>query len=451
MLGNGGSGGGGPGGRGPKKRKFVPKLRQRQKKVDDAAAAKAPQAPRMASETFSELRQQAEAEAKWERPGRRPHFGTDQRRNQSVAFGALLSGSAPAGKAGIRGHLTKPVVVVPEGGVAEKEGDKEELNTGPIGPVDELPQNCYYPTTLPLRPEGEEGERDGEAGNALLESALPCASGSSSQDLQDRRAGRELGLMRPGMDEERLLLMQLPSVFPAQATEVKVEGALGGAGRQGRGRGEGDQGVKVPSMLATKVEELPAGRIGKLLVFRSGRVKMVVGDVLMDVTCGTPWSYRQEVVAVNVEDEVGHCVFLGDIASRAICNPNVAQLLSPDPMSNFKVGKKVQWKDGIVLGEEGNEAQDEDHGGQQVLVAKGETKEMDLDLGKESGDAAADCTAAPGNTKDIGDGTDVGVGVVDVDGKMDVDCIDSKEDVDDELDAMVKQCRFETKVSGKQA
>lgn len=72
---------------------------------------------------------------------------------------------------------------------------------------------------------------------------------------------------------------------------------------------------------------LPEGRIGKLLIHKSGRVRLKMGDVLMDVNCGTPWPFHQQLVAINVREEGGHCVFLGNVKKRAICTLNISQLL----------------------------------------------------------------------------------------------------------------------------
>lgn len=66
-------------------------------------------------------------------------------------------------------------------------------------------------------------------------------------------------------------------------------------------------------------------QVGKLLVFESGAVKLQMGDVLLDVAAGTPCQFRQDVAAVNVNH--GQFVFLGDVAQRVVCSPNIDQLI----------------------------------------------------------------------------------------------------------------------------
>ena len=60
-------------------------------------------------------------------------------------------------------------------------------------------------------------------------------------------------------------------------------------------------------------------------MFESGAVKLQMGDVLLDVAAGTPCQFRQDVAAVNVNH--GQFVFLGDVAQRVVCSPNIDQLI----------------------------------------------------------------------------------------------------------------------------
>lgn len=66
-------------------------------------------------------------------------------------------------------------------------------------------------------------------------------------------------------------------------------------------------------------------QIGKLLVFESGAVKMQIGDALLDVLPGAACHFRQEVAAVV--PSTNDFLFLGDVAQRAVCAPNLEHLL----------------------------------------------------------------------------------------------------------------------------
>ena len=83
--------------------------------------------------------------------------------------------------------------------------------------------------------------------------------------------------------------------------------------------------VGIPRVLKADSCGLGVIQVGKLLVFESGAVKLQMGDVLLDVAAGTPCQFRQEVASINARE--GHFVFLGDVAQRVVCSPNVEQLI----------------------------------------------------------------------------------------------------------------------------
>jgi len=59
--------------------------------------------------------------------------------------------------------------------------------------------------------------------------------------------------------------------------------------------GRQQRAVGAPPPEGSSACNLPSGKIGKLLVFKSGRVKLQMGDVLMDVSAGMPIAHRQDV------------------------------------------------------------------------------------------------------------------------------------------------------------
>lgn len=101
------------------------------------------------------------------------------------------------------------------------------------------------------------------------------------------------------------VLFQLPSVFPSPLQDSK-------------------NSVSDVPCAAT---ELPEGKIGKLQIYKSGKVRLKMGEVILDVNEGTSWGFHQQLVAINVREDDGHCVFLGDVKKRAICTLNTSQLL----------------------------------------------------------------------------------------------------------------------------
>ncbi|KAI8597072.1 RNA polymerase III RPC4-domain-containing protein [Dissophora ornata] len=68
------------------------------------------------------------------------------------------------------------------------------------------------------------------------------------------------------------------------------------------------------------------GKIGRLLVYKSGKVKMQVGDIVMDVSSGSECSFLQDVVVVDSNSK--QSFVMGSVQKRMVCVPNLTQLLS---------------------------------------------------------------------------------------------------------------------------
>lgn len=62
----------------------------------------------------------------------------------------------------------------------------------------------------------------------------------------------------------------------------------------------------------------------------------------MDVNSGTPWPFYEQLVAINVQEDKGHCVFLGDIKKRAVCTLNVSQLLQTESGERVVQKRKLE-------------------------------------------------------------------------------------------------------------
>lgn len=73
-------------------------------------------------------------------------------------------------------------------------------------------------------------------------------------------------------------------------------------------------------------------QLGKLLVFKSGAVKLQLGKVLLDVTACGESGIQQEVVCVNTSDKEtagssGDIIFLGSLHHEVVVSPDIEQLL----------------------------------------------------------------------------------------------------------------------------
>ncbi|KAI3831918.1 hypothetical protein MKX03_022290 [Papaver bracteatum] len=174
--------------------------------------------------------------------------------------------------------------------------------------------NSYYPVTVPLRPP--------DSGNPvhLDEAEFGEASSNMTYNEDDLNPAEDLGLTKDDDDPyPRLIFLQLPASLPLTKRSAAAESNETASnskpsrpvGRPGRG---------------CSLEELPPGFVGKLLVYKSGKVKMRVGDTLYDVSPGSHFSFVNEVVAVNTDKK--QCWSVGELTTRAIVTPDVDSLLS---------------------------------------------------------------------------------------------------------------------------
>ncbi|CAK9325005.1 unnamed protein product [Citrullus colocynthis] len=171
--------------------------------------------------------------------------------------------------------------------------------------------NSYYPTTLPIRmPYSGDPEQLDEA--------------EFGQDAMDREYDEksvipalDLGLLDENTENTKYFF-QLPARLPLP----KQSSTATGKEKAGNSRSSNSMG----SSELDDLKKLSAGCMGKLLIYKSGAVKLRLGDTLYDVSSGSNCSFLQHVVAINPEK--GQCCDLGDIGKRVIVTPDISSLLN---------------------------------------------------------------------------------------------------------------------------
>ncbi|GLT81144.1 hypothetical protein SLA2020_525470 [Shorea laevis] len=169
----------------------------------------------------------------------------------------------------------------------------------------------YYPVTLPMRrpysgnPELLNEEEFGETSETRI------------LDENSRNPAEELGLLEEKL-EPTMFFIQLPLTVPMvkkseSVEEHKVDGSSKPAAREPtKGKPSG-------------LDELPPGLMGKMLVYKSGAVKLKLGDTLFDVSPGLNSVFAQDVAAINTTE--GHCCVVGELNKRVVLTPDVDSIL----------------------------------------------------------------------------------------------------------------------------
>jgi len=103
---------------------------------------------------------------------------------------------------------------------------------------------------------------------------------------------------------EQLFFIQLPTQLPFSIEETEDKKKKG---------------------FENNLSSVPEGRIGKLAVFRSGIVKLRIGDITFDVSQGMPCNFLQEVAVIDSNN--GKIYQLGDINNRMVTYPDIQSIL----------------------------------------------------------------------------------------------------------------------------
>ncbi|XP_051897038.1 DNA-directed RNA polymerase III subunit RPC4 [Pristis pectinata] len=131
--------------------------------------------------------------------------------------------------------------------------------------------------------------------------------------------------------DDELLFLQLPDTLPGQAPTreekpIKAE-VQSEDGQTVLVKQEKNQELKQAENTCSLMD-LTEGQIGKLLIRKSGRVQLVLGQVTLDVTMGTTCSFLQELVSIGIgENRTGEMTVLGHVKHKLVCSPDFEALL----------------------------------------------------------------------------------------------------------------------------
>ncbi|XP_056585468.1 DNA-directed RNA polymerase III subunit RPC4-like [Triplophysa dalaica] len=129
--------------------------------------------------------------------------------------------------------------------------------------------------------------------------------------------------------EVELLFMQLPDSLPGQPPTIdvrplktEVQSSDGQTMLQTTENQEDSQDEN-----SCFLKDLEEGLVGKMLVRKSGKVQLIMGNVTLDMALGTPCTFLQELVSVNTDGRRGDMSVLGHIKHKLVCSPDFQALL----------------------------------------------------------------------------------------------------------------------------
>ncbi|KAB2020164.1 hypothetical protein E1A91_D07G050800v1 [Gossypium mustelinum] len=163
----------------------------------------------------------------------------------------------------------------------------------------------YYPTTLPLR-------RPYSGDPELLDEAEFVETAKKEYDETTINPASDLGLLEEG-DKQKMLFFQFPGNLPRIKQPVSK-----------KGKEKAEHSVSSDRFGALKkgcrLEELPEGYVGKMLVYKSGAVKLKIGETLFDASTGEDCVFAQDVAAFNTASK--QCCVIGEVGQRVVVTPD---------------------------------------------------------------------------------------------------------------------------------
>ncbi|XP_048478094.1 DNA-directed RNA polymerase III subunit RPC4 isoform X2 [Plutella xylostella] len=133
-------------------------------------------------------------------------------------------------------------------------------------------------------------------------------------------------------DKPTLIMLQFPDTLPGRAAAPEDDAPKRRDNSQPSSSTEPatEDSEEKPDPDRCRLADLQEGRMGKLLIHRSGRVEIQLGDTMFDVAAGTPCSFRQEAVSVAVDEDSrsANLVSLGALPHKLNILPNWEALLA---------------------------------------------------------------------------------------------------------------------------
>lgn len=125
-------------------------------------------------------------------------------------------------------------------------------------------------------------------------------------------------------EEGQLLYFQLPDMLPGLPASTDEDFRK----KKSADKGSNNQEDEVDKKLkGCNLDDFSEGLIGKLVVRKSGRVQLLLGNTYLDVSMGTPCGFLQDVASVRVNGDHGDISVLGHIDHRLVCTPDFETLL----------------------------------------------------------------------------------------------------------------------------
>uniref|UniRef100_A0A182Q487 DNA-directed RNA polymerase III subunit RPC4 n=1 Tax=Anopheles farauti TaxID=69004 RepID=A0A182Q487_9DIPT len=116
----------------------------------------------------------------------------------------------------------------------------------------------------------------------------------------------------------KIFLLQLPDALPGKC-DTDDQHATNGSDSKSETVMNGEEGPKYCT-----VRDLAEGCIGKIIRYRSGKVKLMLGEILFDISLGMDTGFLQELVSINTNqaERSGNIINISTINTKLNASPD---------------------------------------------------------------------------------------------------------------------------------
>uniref|UniRef100_A0A0K8V9D8 DNA-directed RNA polymerase III subunit RPC4 n=1 Tax=Bactrocera latifrons TaxID=174628 RepID=A0A0K8V9D8_BACLA len=220
--------------------------------------------------------------------------------------------------------------------------EKTDLEMMPV----KLSNAKWKPIKVEVKQEKVEAEVKDEAAEICedIESAIAIAQNLQTQvvreEEQQLRTNGALERYPESVAElldrtqSQLLLLQLPNVLPCEDDLEEVAEKPNHEKNIAADTPSTSQNPPATKLTTkrTSMKDLEEGKIGRLLRYKSGKVKLVLGNTYFDLNMGIETGFLQDLMSINTnrEERSGNMINLGSIQAKLTVTPDWEHLMEQE-------------------------------------------------------------------------------------------------------------------------
>ncbi|XP_004522150.1 DNA-directed RNA polymerase III subunit RPC4 isoform X1 [Ceratitis capitata] len=218
--------------------------------------------------------------------------------------------------------------------------EKTDLEQIPV----KLNEVKWKPSKVEVKLEKVDVDMNGEAAENVEdpESAVLIAQRMQSLAVKEQQQRTNSALSRYpvsvdqllDLPQSQLLLLQLPDALPCEDDVEEVAGKTlheKNSVADTPSTSQNSPATKPPTK-SLSLKEMEEGKIGKLLRYKSGKVKLVFGNTYFDLNMGMETGFLQELMSINTnrEERSGNMINLGPIQAKLTATPDWEHLMEQE-------------------------------------------------------------------------------------------------------------------------